>query len=52
MKVYEFGDKQRPAILLLPGTCCYWRSNFGHVIEPLQKKKENRMWKTTSGSFC
>ena len=37
MKVYEFGDKQKPAILLLPGTCCYWRSNFGHVIEPLQK---------------
>lgn len=37
MKVYEFGDKQKPAILLLPGTCCYWRSNFGHVIEPLQR---------------
>ena len=37
MKVYEFGEKQKPAILLLPGTCCYWRSNFGHVIEPLQK---------------
>ena len=37
MKVYEFGDKQKPAILLLPGTCCYWKSNFGHVIEPLQK---------------
>lgn len=23
--------------MLFPGTCCYWKSNFGHVLEPLQK---------------
>ncbi len=32
MKVYEFGDKNAPAIFLLPGTCCYWNGNFGAVI--------------------
>lgn len=38
MKVYEFGDKNKPVILLLPGTCCYWKGNFGHVIQGLQEK--------------
>ena len=37
MKVYEFGDKNKPGIMLFPGTCCYWKSNFGHVLENLQK---------------
>ena len=37
MKVYEFGDKSKPAIMLFPGTCCYWKTNFGHVLEPLQE---------------
>lgn len=37
MKVYEFGDKNNPGIMLFPGTCCYWKSNFGHVLENLQK---------------
>ena len=23
--------------MLFPGTCCYWKSNFGHVLENLQK---------------
>ena len=32
MKVYEFGEADAPAIMLLPGTCCHWRSNFGRVI--------------------
>ena len=32
MKIYGFGRENAPAILLLPGTCCQWRSNFGHVI--------------------
>ena len=32
MKIYTFGAENAPAILLLPGTCCHWRSNFGHVI--------------------
>lgn len=32
MKVYAFGREDAPVILLLPGTCCYWKGNFGHVI--------------------
>ena len=32
MKVYEFGAPEAPVILLLPGTCCHWKGNFGHVI--------------------
>ncbi len=37
MKVYTFGSSDAPAILLLPGTCCHWKSNFGHVIPLLEK---------------
>lgn len=37
MKVYEFGDAAKPVIMLFPGTCCYWKSNFGHVIAKLQE---------------
>lgn len=25
MKFYGFGDKDKPVILLLPGTCCHWK---------------------------
>lgn len=32
MKVYTFGDEEKPAVLLLPGTCCHWESNFGQII--------------------
>ncbi len=32
MKVYEFGQADAPVILLLPGTCCHWKGNFGAVI--------------------
>ena len=32
MKVYEFGQAAAPAILLLPGTCCHWKGNFGAVV--------------------
>ncbi|HJH82946.1 MAG TPA: alpha/beta hydrolase [Clostridiales bacterium] len=32
MKVYAFGEENAPVILLLPGTCCHWKGNFGHVI--------------------
>ena len=32
MKVYSFGDENAPVILLLPGTCCHWKGNFGKVI--------------------
>ena len=32
MKIYSFGAENAPVILLLPGTCCHWKSNFGKVI--------------------
>ena len=32
MKVYSFGLETAPTILLLPGTCCDWKGNFGKVI--------------------
>ena len=37
MKVYEFGPETAPAILLLPGTCCHWKGNFGRVIPLLEQ---------------
>ena len=37
MKVYKLGDSSKPTIMLFPGTCCYWKTNFGHVFENLQK---------------
>ena len=36
MKIYEFGEPTKPAILLLPGTCCHWKGNFGGVIPLLE----------------
>ena len=38
MKVYTFGDKSNPALLLLPGTFCHWKGNFGHVIPLLEQR--------------
>ena len=38
MTVHEFGDKTNPVIMLFPGTMCYWRGNFGGVIDELSKK--------------
>ena len=32
MKIYHFGAEGAPVLLLLPGTCCHWKSNFGAVI--------------------
>ena len=32
MKIYYFGAEDAPVLLLLPGTCCHWKSNFGAVI--------------------
>ncbi|MBQ8118720.1 MAG: alpha/beta hydrolase [Lachnospiraceae bacterium] len=37
MHIHEFGNTQNPVILLLPGTCCFWKGNFGQVIEPLSR---------------
>ena len=36
MKIYTLGKEAAPAILLLPGTCCHWKGNFGHVIPLLE----------------
>ena len=36
MRIYTFGDNKKPVILLLPGTCCHWKANFGHVIPLLE----------------
>ena len=36
MKFYTFGEEEDPVILLLPGTCCHWKGNFGHVIPLLE----------------
>lgn len=37
MKFYCFGDEAKPVILLLPGTCCHWKRNFGHVLALLER---------------
>ncbi len=37
MKFYEFGEKTAPVILLLPGTCCHWKLNFGEAIPLLEQ---------------
>ena len=37
MKFFSFGEPQNPVILLLPGTCCHWKLNFGEVIPYLER---------------
>ncbi len=37
MKIYRFGNQEKPATLLLPGTYCHWKLNFGEVIPLLEK---------------
>ena len=37
MKIYAFGQENLPVLLLLPGTCCDWKGNFGQVIPLLEK---------------
>ena len=36
MKIYSSGRAGAPVILLLPGTFCHWKSNFGNVIPLLE----------------
>lgn len=38
MNVYTFGEAEKPGILLLPGTCCHWKRNFGAVIPLLEQQ--------------
>ncbi len=37
MVIHEFGNSNNPIILLLPGTCCYWKANFKNVLNQLQE---------------
>ncbi|MCR4673685.1 MAG: alpha/beta hydrolase [Lachnospiraceae bacterium] len=37
MKFYEFGEREKPVILLLPGTSCHWKLNFEKHIPLLQE---------------
>lgn len=37
MTIHEFGNKNNPVIMLLPGTMCYWKGNFGKVIDRLSE---------------
>lgn len=37
MRIHEFGDQKNPVLLLLPGTACFWKTNFGEVIDLLAK---------------
>lgn len=36
MKIYTFGDKTNPALMLLPGTWCHWRT-FSGIIPLLER---------------
>lgn len=35
MTIHEFGKEENPVLLLLPGTMCFWKGNFGCVIDEL-----------------
>lgn len=37
MKFYTFGNQNNPSLLLLPGTCCHWKRNFGGVLPLLEE---------------
>lgn len=37
MKFYEFGERDNPVIIWLPGTCCHWKANFVEVIPLLEQ---------------
>ena len=36
MKVYSLGNKTGTTLMLLPGTCCHWKSNFAPVLPLLE----------------
>ena len=38
MKFVEMGNLSGKTIMLLPGTCCDWETNFGTVIDRLSEK--------------
>ena len=51
MTIHEFGEKENPVIMLLPGTMCYWEGNFGHVIEALAKNFYIRCISNMGGGY-
>ena len=38
MKFHESGLWDAPVLMLLPGTCCHWQRNFGHVLPLLNQR--------------
>ena len=38
MKFEEIGNMEGKTLMLLPGTCCDWQTNFGTVIDKLAEK--------------
>ena len=38
MKIDELGTEHEKTLLLLPGTCCDWQTNFGTVLDALSAK--------------
>jgi hypothetical protein len=36
-EIPHLGDKDKPAVLLLPGACCHWKRNFYTVIPLLDQ---------------
>ena len=38
MTVYEFGDETKPAIMLLPGTCCYWKRTSARLSRCFRRR--------------
>ncbi len=38
MKFYQFGELSKPIIILLPGTCCHCKANFGEVLIWIRRK--------------
>lgn len=38
MTYTEFGTQNKKTLLLLPGTCCNWETNFGSVLSRLSQK--------------
>ncbi len=35
MTIHEYGKKENPVLLLLPGTVCHWKGNYDGVVDKL-----------------
>lgn len=38
MQFEEMGNMSKKTLMLLPGTCCNWQTNFGNVVDELGEK--------------